>query len=159
MHTISCAADGIPFGALVSIIYRGKAVFLNDRLRPLGLTSGQFPVLLLLAKEQNITQETLVRHYRLDRGTIARAVSKLESTGYIRKIVDPGNRRAVRLFLTEKGRQAIPVLHAINRDWEVAVFRGIPRQDKDTIRGLMQTIASNNDDLMKELGGAASADE
>src|SRR5665647_11790 len=110
----SPVTEDIPFGAVVSITSRGRVIFLNNRLRPLGLSAGQFPVMMLLAKEQNIMQETLVRYYHLDKGTIARAVKKLEDSGYIRRIVDPANRRAVRLFLTEKGEKVGAVLQAID---------------------------------------------
>lgn len=133
----------IPFGAIVSITSRGRTMFLNDRLRPLGLSAGQFPVLMLLAREQNITQETLVRHYHLDKGTIARAVKKLEDAGYIRRIIDPGNRRAVRLFLTKKGEDVLPSLHAINHAWESLAFSGLTAQDKKTCHRLMRTVTLN----------------
>ena len=125
----SCLPEDIPFGAVVSLVNRSKFVFLNNRLRPLGLSAGQFPVLMLLAKEQNIMQDTLVRHYHLDKGTIARAVRKLEDGGYIRRITDPGNRRAVRLFLTEKGEHAIPLLQAINREWENQISAGLSNEE------------------------------
>jgi len=134
-------------------------MFLNDRLRPLGLSAGQFPVLMLLAKEQNITQETLVRHYHLDKGTIARAVKKLEDAGYIRRITDPGNRRAVRLFLTKKGEQALPKLHAINRAWEALFFSGLNAPDKKACRTLMQTVAMNVFTYMDSAGGLPDAGE
>jgi len=134
-------------------------MFLNDRLRPLGLSAGQFPVLMLLSREQNITQETLVRHYHLDKGTIARAVKKLETAGYIRRITDPGNRRAVRLFLTEKGEQALPALHAINRAWETLVFSGLSAQEKKICRSLMQTVARNVFAYMDSAGGLPDAGE
>lgn len=149
----------IPFGAIVSITNRGRTMFLNDRLRPLGLSAGQFPVLMLLSKEQNITQETLVRHYHLDKGTIARAVKKLETAGYIRRITDPGNRRAVRLFLTEKGEQALPALHAINLAWETLAFSGLTVQDKKNCRHLMRTIALNVFSYMDTSGGDTGAGE
>lgn len=143
----------IPFGAIVSITSRGRTMFLNDRLRPLGLSAGQFPVLMLLANEQNITQETLVRHYHLDKGTIARAVKKLEDAGYIRRIIDPGNRRAVRLFLTEKGERALPALHAINRAWEALAFSGLTAQDRKTCRNLMRAVTLNVFSYMHSEGG------
>jgi len=69
---------------------------------------------MLLYKKQNIMQETLVRHYHLDKGTIARSVRKLEDAGYIRQIIDPDNPRAVRLFLTKKGERAAPLLSTEN---------------------------------------------
>jgi len=136
--------EGIPFGAIISIINRSRFVFLNNRLEPLGLTSGQFPVLMLLYKEQNITQETLVRHFHLDKGTIARAVKKLKNAGYIQQIPDPENRRAVRLFLTEKGKAAAPVLQAIDREWESTICTDISKPEKVLIKSLMLTVAKNS---------------
>ena len=149
----------IPFGALVSITSRGRFVFLNDRLRPMGLSAGQFPVLMLLYKEQNIMQETLVRHYHLDKGTIARSVRKLEDAGYIRRIVDPGNRRAVRLFLTKKGENAAPLLQAIDREWEERICAGLPDKDRHTLRTLMRTVAENSHRSMQNAGDGHNADE
>ncbi|MDO9035206.1 MAG: MarR family transcriptional regulator [Methanoregula sp.] len=147
-----------PFGAVISITSRGRFIFLNDRLRPLGLSAGQFPVLMLLYKEQNIMQETLVRHYHLDKGTIARAVRKLEDAGYIRRIVDPDNRRAVRLFLTEKGERVAPVLQEINREWEEQVCTGLSRDEKETLNSLMRTVAENSHRSMQHAGAHPDAD-
>jgi MarR family transcriptional regulator, temperature-dependent positive regulator of motility len=136
--------EDIPFGAIVSLISRSRFIFLNDRLRPLGLSAGQFPVLMLLANEQNIIQDTLVRHFHLDKGTIARAVRKLEDGGYIRRITDPGNRRAVRLFLTVKGERAVPLLQAINREWEKHISAGLSKEEMAALHSLMRRVAQNS---------------
>ncbi|MDO9326185.1 MAG: MarR family transcriptional regulator [Methanoregula sp.] len=148
----------IPFGAVVSITSRGRFIFLNDRLRPLGLSAGQIPVLMLLYNEQNITQETLVRHYQIDKGTIARAVKKLEDAGFIRRITDPDNRRAVRLFLTEKGEQVAPMLRAINREWEEQVCSGLSKMEKESLTTLMRTVAQNSYKHIENTGERADAD-
>ncbi|MDD1686338.1 MarR family transcriptional regulator [Methanoregula sp.] len=125
----------------------------------MGLTAAQFPIIMLLAKEQNIMQERLVRHYHLDKGTIARSVRKLEDAGYIRRITDPANRRAVRLFLTGKGEDAVPVLRAINNDWETLAYRTLTAQDKTIVNVLMHTIAGNCLTYMKKSGGPLDAGE
>jgi len=106
---------------------------------------------MLLARKQNIIQETLVRHYHLDKGTIARAVRKLEDAGYIRRITDPDNRRAVRLFLTEKGEQVIPTLQAINHEWETRISSGLTAEEQATLRRLMKTVAQNSFFTMQEV--------
>jgi len=147
--------EKIPFGAMISITFRGHFVFLNDRLRPLGLTAGQFPVLIRLYREQNITQEMLVRHYRIDKGTIARAVRKLEDTGYIRRIVDPKNRRAVRLFLTEKGVAVAPQLMQIVREWEAQILSGLTDVETVQLQTLMRTVTGNSFQFMQKSGGLA----
>jgi len=142
----------IPFGALISITSRGRFVFLNDRLRLLGLSAGQFPVLMLLYQEQDIMQETPVRHYHLDKGTIARSVRKLEDAGYTRRFIDPDNRRAVRLFLTKKGERAAPLLQAIDREWEERICSSLFGKDMQTLRTLMRTVAENSDRSMQNVG-------
>ncbi len=125
----------------------------------MGLSAGQFPVLMLLYKEQNIMQETLVRHYHLDKGTIARSVRKLKDAGYIRRIVDPGNRRAVRLFLTGKGERAAPLLQAIDREWEERICTGLSDEDNRTLRNLMRTVAENSHRSMQNAGDSHDSDE
>jgi MarR family transcriptional regulator, temperature-dependent positive regulator of motility len=150
----SCSPDDVPFGAVVSLVNRSKHVFLNNQLRPLNLSAGQFPVLMLLAKEQNIMQEALVRYYHLDKGTIARAVKKLEDGGYIRRITDPGNRRAVRLFLTERGEHTIPLLHKINNDWENLISAGLSDEERTTMHKLMKRVAMDSLVILQNNGDA-----
>jgi DNA-binding MarR family transcriptional regulator len=147
-----CQPEDIPFGAIISLVNRSRYVFLNNRLQPLGLSAGQFPVLMLLAKGQNIIQNTLVRYYHLDKGTIARAVRKLEDSGYIRRITDPGNRRAVRLFLTEKGDRAIPILQGINREWEDIITSGLSKEETAALNSLMHRAAQNLFSILQKDG-------
>jgi DNA-binding MarR family transcriptional regulator len=147
-----CIPEEMPFGAVFSLVSRSKFVFLNNRLWPLDLSAGQFPVLMLLAKEQNIMQDTLVRHYHLDKGTIARAVGKLEDGGYIRRITDTGNRRAVRLFLTEKGERAIPLLQGINREWEKIITSGLSKEERAALNNLMHRVAQNSIAILQKDG-------
>jgi len=144
--------DDIPFGAVLSITSRERFIFLNERLLPLGLSFGQFPILMRLSHEQNIMQENLVRHYHLDKGTIARAVKKLEAAGYIRRIVDPENRRAVRLFLTEKGEQIIPILRKIDREWDERVYAGLSPAERESVTSLMRRVAKNSHTPLKNTG-------
>jgi DNA-binding MarR family transcriptional regulator len=155
----SPVTENIPFGAMVSITGRGRFIFLNNRLRPLGLSAGQFPVLMLLAKEQNIMQENLVRYYHLDKGTIARAVKKLEDGGFIRRIIDPVNRRAVRLFLSEKGEQAAVELQAIDREWEEHICKGLSQKKRETLYSLMRTVAQNSHRAMQFSGEKSHAED
>ena len=149
---IPCSAEEIPFGAVVSLINRSKFVFLNNRLQPLGLSAGQFPILMLLAKEQNLMQDRFVQHYHLDKGTIARAVRKLEDGGYIRRITDPLNRRAVRLFLTEKGEDAIPHLKDINREWEHQICIDLSKTEIVALHRIMRHVARNSCAILQKIG-------
>ena len=147
----------MPLGPVISIAGRARSVFFNKRLKPFGLSAGQVPVLMLLYHKQNIMQDALVRHYRLDKGTIARAVKKLEDGGFVTRITDPENRRAVRLFLTEKGGRAAPVIIAIDREWEAAVCAGLSGADKETLQGLVRRVTQNSLGYMQDEGDGPRA--
>jgi DNA-binding MarR family transcriptional regulator len=112
-----------------------------------------------LSHEQNIMQENLVRHFFLDKGTIARAARKLEAAGYISRIVDPDDRRAVRIFLTEKGEEIIPRLRAIEKEWASRVSNGLSAEEREQAESLMRRIARNSHMTIQNIGDQVHADE
>ena len=58
--------------------------------------------------KRSITQEELAAHFHIDKGTVARALRKLEDKNYLFRKVDSKNRRRYLIYLTEKGRNAVP---------------------------------------------------
>ena len=79
----------IPLGGLFSIIYRSRNIYLNNSMNTTGLSQGQVFALITLSKEDNITQDRIAELFYLDKGTVARAVRKLEDSGYICRTQDP----------------------------------------------------------------------
>lgn len=73
---------------------------------------------MYLLHHPNVMQESLVRHFYLDKSTIARTIKRLEDDGYVSRTIDTDNRRAYRLLLTEKGSHIAPEIIAIDREWE-----------------------------------------
>lgn len=148
-----------PPGALISIINRAHFIIINERLKPCGLSAGQFLALICLVRKQNIIQDTLARHFHIDKGTVARAVQKLEDGGFIRRTPDPENRRAVRLFLTEKGREMAPVLHSIDLEWEKGAFSGFTNEEKEQCMVYLRRMAANCISLVQKNGYNVDTDE
>jgi DNA-binding MarR family transcriptional regulator len=134
----------LPLGALVSIINRSHAIFLNERLKPYNLSFGQFPVFMCLLKHPDIMQESMARHFHLDKGTIARTVRKMEDAGYILRSVDPTNRRAFRLSLTEKGIHIAPEIMAIDRIWQETVCAGLSDSERQSFLSLLHQVTSDS---------------
>ncbi|WP_067052470.1 MarR family winged helix-turn-helix transcriptional regulator [Methanofollis ethanolicus] len=136
--------DTVPIGALISLIHRTHHIFVDEQMKRFGLSSGQLFTLLHLAHEQGITQDTLVRRFRVDKGTVARAVRKLEDAGYISRTVDPDDRRAVRIFLTERGEEIVPEIIRINQEWEEEVCTGLSAEGRREIEVILLKIAQNS---------------
>jgi DNA-binding MarR family transcriptional regulator len=85
-------------------------MFLNDKIGNMDITAGQFPFITVLSNEEGISQEELAAHFHIDKGTVARALRKLEDNEYLFRKVDSLNRRRYLIYLTEKGRKAVPTV-------------------------------------------------
>ncbi|ADN37437.1 transcriptional regulator, MarR family [Methanolacinia petrolearia DSM 11571] len=134
----------IPLGGLFSIIYRSRNIYLNNSMNTTGLSQGQVFALITLSKENNITQDRIAELFYLDKGTVARAVRKLEDSGYICRTQDPDNRRAHRLSLTEKGEKILPYIKEIANKWDKDVCKGFSPEDLDKFNSLLRTICERS---------------
>ena len=76
----------------------------------LGLTRSQCRVLGYLARHEGINQAGLADLLEIKPMTLVRQLDRMEEDGWIERRPDPGDRRARRLFLTEKAR---PILARI----------------------------------------------
>lgn len=134
----------VPLGGLFSVIYRSRNIYLNNSVDMAGLSYGQFYALLLLSKEEDITQDQIASTFHLDKGTVARAVRKLEDSGYIRRTQDPENRRAHRLNLTAEGRKITPTVAGIVDKWERDICEGFSDDDMEKLYSILRTICSRS---------------
>src|SRR6201986_4324165 len=103
------------FGFLVHDVARLFGRRFNQRaLLFLGLTRAQCKVLGYLARNEGINQAGLADLLEIRPMTLVRQIDRMQEAGWIERRPDPTDRRARRLFLTEKAR---PVL---GRIWDVA---------------------------------------
>jgi MarR family transcriptional regulator, organic hydroperoxide resistance regulator len=74
-------------------------------LRPYGLSPLGYIVLERLERAESLRQVELATGLLLDPSTITRTLDKLQHSGLVRRAIDPHDRRAVRVGLTDKGRE------------------------------------------------------
>ena len=94
----------------------------DEALRPLGLTNGQFSLLMSLNREQPASLGSIAALLAMDRTTLTAALKPLERRGLITVDVDDPDRRSRRLTLTPAGRellvQALPLWRRTQADVE-----------------------------------------
>jgi len=92
---------------------RALARRFDDALRPVGLTNGQFSLLMSLNRPQPPGMASVAGLLAMDRTTLTAALKPLERRRLVRVVVDPTDRRGRLLRLTPKGRhllaRAVPV--------------------------------------------------
>lgn len=96
---------------------RALARRFDAALRPVGLTNGQFSLLVSLNRPEPPTMGQVSDVLAMDRTTLTAALKPLERRGLVKVSVDATDRRARRMRLTSAGRK---VLAAALPIWERA---------------------------------------
>lgn len=112
---------------------------------PYGLTVEQWVAMKVLAENPDISQKTLSDIMEKDQNTVKAIVTRLMQKNYVRRTINPVDRRAFFLNLTEEGSQLVEKLsvedEAANRSLECALgeeraeqIKGILRQIEDVLK-------------------------
>ncbi|MDO4907992.1 MarR family winged helix-turn-helix transcriptional regulator [Neisseria sp.] len=92
-------------GYLMNHLARQFAILLTERLKPLGISPAQFPILLYLWEQDGLSQHELVEKTDLRQATIANTLMRMERDGLIVAEKDPNDSRVKRFKLTPKSKK------------------------------------------------------
>ncbi|HEU5047571.1 MAG TPA: MarR family transcriptional regulator [Rickettsiales bacterium] len=106
----------------------------DDVLRPLGLTSGQFSLLMSLNRPAPPAMKDVAYVLAMDRTTLTAALKPLERRGLVHIAPDPNDKRSKLLSLTPAGSellaQAFPVWQRTHAEMENL----LPQGEADKLR-------------------------
>ena len=136
-----------PIGKVISYIYRYQRIFLNKELEPYGIGSGQFSFMMSLYLKDGAKQETPFRTYKLDKGTVGKAIKKLEDTGYVYRKQDAEDKRAYNVFLTEKGKDIGAKMKEIAIKWDDIMIAGFSEEEKRLSAAFLERMEQNITEL------------
>jgi len=91
-------------------IFRTTQVYLDKVLKEYELSSGSYPYIFILSKNEGISQNKLSKELGYDKAMSARIVTKLIKLGYVDRKEDKEDSRAYKLYLTEKAKVIVPKL-------------------------------------------------
>ena len=106
----------------------------DEAMRPLGLTSGQFSLLMALNRPEPAPMASVVRLLAMDRTTLTAALKVLERRGLATAAVDPKDRRGRLLSLTEAGRVSLAAAVPVWRETHAAVEATLAGLDLEALR-------------------------
>lgn len=105
---------------------RALARTFDDALRPVGLTNGQFSLLMALNRPEPPPLGPVAQLLAMDRTTLTAALKPLERDGLVRIETDPDDRRSRRLALTEAGAERLAAAVPIWRTTHATVEAALP---------------------------------
>ena len=131
-----------------SKIFRNTQMYLDKVLKKYELSSGCYPYLFILEKNEGISQNKISKELGNDKAMSARTITKLIALGYIFKREDEADSRAYKLYLTEKAKVIIPKIHEEIQKLVDLVTAGLNEEEKlitmDSLKKIMSSIKNLN---------------
>lgn len=139
---------GLP-GHLVRRCHQIATGLFHEELAEYGLTPAQFAVLRRLYELGSVDQITLSGYAAINHVTMGEVTRRLEGRGLLARRVNPEDRRARLLSLTDLGRElterAMPAVYRVQE----RLLSPLRAAERKTLTALLQRIADENNELSR----------
>jgi DNA-binding MarR family transcriptional regulator len=148
---LGCGEGGLPYSLTLQVrdeclclhvqrVARALARRFDDALRPLGLTQGQFSLLMSLNRPQPPTMKDVAALLAMDRTTLTANLKPLERRGLLKTKVDKADKRSRRLILTAAGRARLVAAAPVWTRTHAETERALTRSTADTLRETLREL-------------------
>ena len=111
-------------------------------LRPLGLTNGQFSLLMSLNRPEPASMGQISALLAMDRTTLTANLKPLERRGLVAVTVDVADKRSRRLRLTSAGRSLLAGAVPVWAETHAAIEHVLVRTAPDELRGDLRALSA-----------------
>lgn len=121
---------------------RALARRFDEALRPVGLTNGQFSLLMSLNRPRAPAMGPVASLLAMDRTTLTAALKPLERRGLVEISADPADRRGRLLKLTPAGQEVLAAAVPIWQRTHAEIEAPLPGGDADRLRADLQVLSA-----------------
>lgn len=127
----------------VSIIVRKMRLIAEANLSKYGIGFPEQLVIMFLNANGPSNQATIADQLEIDKGSIAKTISKLESKGLVNRTENPLNRREKHVELTPAADEILNAMHSTHEALDVLMFDGLDDKEIEATCSALSTIAGN----------------
>ena len=127
----------------VSIIVRKMRVAAEASLGEFGLGFPEQLAIMYLSANGPCNQATIADELEIDKGSIAKTISKLESKGLVAREENPENRREKQVDLTPSAEKILRAMRSKHEELDNQMFAGLTEEEFATTCRALSMIASN----------------
>ena len=108
-----------------------------------GVSHGHHKLLMELFFNEGATQLQLVKQTHLTAPTVSVALGKMEAEGLVRREADTEDMRAMKVYLTDKGREKVQCVRETFCQADELLTRGIPKEETDAAMAVLRKMLIN----------------
>jgi DNA-binding MarR family transcriptional regulator len=125
---------------------RALARRFDDALRPIGLTNGQFSLIMSLNRPEPPGMAAVAALLGMDRTTLTAALKPLRRRNLLKTTADPTDRRGRIMTLTPKGCRLLARAVPVWKRTHVAVEALLPDGDPDRFRKNLRAVSRSSNE-------------
>lgn len=114
-----------------------------------GLSGPLMWIMLLLSKEDGVSQSDLTKILRVDASATTRMVKALEQDGWIKRETDPVDNRRTLVYLTEEGRTKTEGLDKRGKNFECELLSSLTAEQLKQIRDSLKLLEDSIKNLQR----------
>lgn len=126
-----------------SIIHRYSVMSHLRDMKKSRVSGHQMGYIIHIKKNPGASQEDLVEFFKLNKGTVAKGVKKLLEEEYIIRKQNENDRRAYRLYLTDKGERFFAESENTIKDFRDILTSGMTEAEQIQFYDLLQRATAN----------------
>jgi len=136
-------------GPLIRRVHQIGVSIFADEFDGWDITPLQFSILWVLLSHSGIDQASLAQYVALDRTTCSNIVSRLEERGCIKRTVDPDNRRAKLVYITDAGKELFENVEGSMEKVSKRILKPLSTDERKIFLSLLQKVADSNNELSR----------
>ena len=116
----------------------------GEKVSEFGVTAVQGMVLGFLAEEDEITSGSLGSRVQLDSATLTGILDRLNRAGFLERKINPDDRRAILVCLTDKGKAAGKAIRQRVETENRAFLSNLTDEENVVFRTLLQKVVAQH---------------
>jgi len=115
----------------------------DQRVQALGLTQAQWRAIAHIAHQEGCKQATLAELLEIKPITVTRLIDRLVDAGWVTRVPDPDDRRAIQLHLTQKVRPLLDTMQEKALQTRQKALQDIGTEEFDVLFATLKTMKNN----------------
>ncbi len=137
----------------LSILVRQMRVYADRRFSKTESSFSEQLVLMYLIGHGPSSQMQIANGLKVDKGSIAKTIAKMEDKGFVSTEVNEKNRREKIISLAPGSSTTVDLMSSVLHDWEARINEGIDPEDRETFVRVLKHMVENSSAMVEEEGG------
>lgn len=127
----------------INFLERCSLQYRSKEFKDLGFSGNHHMFIFYISRNPGCNQDSLVKKLHINKSNIARSVKDLIDDGFIYREIDEVDKRAYKLYPSEKALEILPEIRKRILRFNIEVTKGLTESELQLLDKMLNTVAIN----------------